>query len=264
MFKGFDGEMMKSTDWHYDSAKDGRLSFIERLKVCPREPDPLVYATRLIAAVAIRAALKTYNRFDIVGRQHLPDSGSFVLVANHASHMDAVALLSALPLRALHSAYPLAARDYFAANSLRFATTAIIANLMLLDRDSKGLEGLRLCRQMLEEEGKVFVMFPEGTRSPDGRVGRFRRGIGLLLAGTPYPVLPCYLDGTFQAWRKGQLIPRPAPVRLVIGEARTYEQVEPDDDGALSVCADLRSAVLALASETWQQTTLPISQELYP
>lgn len=255
---------MKPADWRYESAKDNRLSFIERLKASPREPDPLVYAARLMAAVAIRAALKTYNRFDIVGRQHLPGNGSFVLVANHTSHMDAVALLSALPLRALHTAYPLAARDYFSANNLRIVTTAIIANVMLLDRDSKGLDGLKLCRQMLAEDSNVFVMFPEGTRSPDGRVGRFRRGIGLLLAGTPYPVVPCYLDGTFQAWRKGLRIPRPAPVRLVIGEARTYEQVEPDDEGALSVCADLRGAVLALASETWQQTTLPISQELYP
>jgi 1-acyl-sn-glycerol-3-phosphate acyltransferase len=264
MCKGFDGEMMKDRNRHPDSAKDNKLSFIEQLKECAPEPDPLVKLARLLAAVAIRAALKTYNRFDIVGRQHLPDHGSFVLVANHASHMDAVALLSALPLRALHSAYPLAARDYFSANRLRLVASAIIANVMLLDRDSKGREGLRFCRQMLEEQGNVIVMFPEGTRSPDGRVGRFRRGIGLLLAGTRYPVVPCYLEGTFQALRKGLLIPRPAPVRLVIGEARTYEQVEPDDDGALSVGADLRSAVLALASETWQQTTLPISQELYP
>jgi len=254
---------MKNTNWRYDTAKDSGLSFVDRLKQCPREPDPLVYAARVAAALAIRAALRVYNRFDIAGREHLPRDGSFVLVANHASHLDAVALLSALPLRSLHRAYPLAARDYFCANELRFALTAIIANVMLLDRDSKGVEGLTLCQRMLEERHNVLVMFPEGTRSIDGRVGMFRRGIGLLLAGTPYPVVPCYLDGTFRAWPKGALITRPTRVRLAIGEARTYERVERTDAGALHICADLRGAVLALASETWPQTARPISQEAY-
>jgi 1-acyl-sn-glycerol-3-phosphate acyltransferase len=213
--------------------------------------------------VAIRAALRVYNRFDIVGREHLPCDGSFVLVANHASHLDAVALLSALPLRSLHRAYPLAARDYFCANSLRLGLTAIIANVMLFDRDATGLQGLKLCQQMLDERANVLVMFPEGTRSIDGRVGMFRRGVGLLLAGTPCPVVPCYLDGTFRAWPKGALIPRPVRVRLVIGEPRTYEQVERTDAGALHICADLRGAVLALASRTRPQTARPISQEAY-
>jgi 1-acyl-sn-glycerol-3-phosphate acyltransferase len=254
---------MINANWHYETAKDSGLSFFDRLKECPRERDPLVYASRVTAAMAIRAALRVYNRFDIVGREHLPRDGSFVLVANHASHLDAVALLSALPLRSLDRAYPLAARDYFCANGLRLALTAIIANVMLFDRDATGLEGLKLCQRMLEERGNVLVMFPEGTRSIDGRVGRFRRGVGLLLAGTPYPVVPCYLDGTFRAWPKGALIPRPTRVRLVIGEPRTYAQVERTDGGALHICADLRGAVLGLAAETQPQTARPISQEAY-
>jgi len=254
---------LRNTNWRYDTAKDSGLSFVDRLKQCPREPDPLVYSARVAAAVAIRAFLRTYNRFEIVGRERLPADGSFVLVANHASHLDAVALLSALPLRSLNRAYPIAARDYFCANEFRLALAAIIANVMLFDRDSKGVDDLKLCQRMLDERGNVLVMFPEGTRSIDGRVGIFRRGVGLLLAGTPYPVVPCYIDGTFRAWPKGALIPRPARVRLAIGEARTYERVEPNDAGALHICADLRGAVLALASDTWPQTVRPISQEAY-
>jgi 1-acyl-sn-glycerol-3-phosphate acyltransferase len=222
-----------------------------------------VYAARTAAAVAIRAWLRSYNRFDIIGREHLPRDRSFVLVANHTSHLDAVALLSALPVASLNRAYPIAARDYFCANKLRFALTAIIANVMLFDRDAKSADGLKLCRRMLEERGNVLVMFPEGTRSIGGRVGLFKRGIGRLVAGKPYPVVPCYLDGTHRAWPKGNLIPRPARVRLAIGEPRTYERVEHSDAGALHICADLRGAVLALASETWPQTVRPISQEAY-
>lgn len=254
---------MEDMNWRYDSAKDRKLCFMDRLKECPREPDLLVYAARVTAAVAIRAALKIYNRFDIVGRENLPRHGSFVLVANHASHLDAMMLLSALPLRSLHCAYPLAARDYFCSNSLRLAMTAIIANAMLLDRDARGLQGLKFCQQMLEQRDNILLMFPEGTRSIDGSIGRFRRGVGLLLAGTSYPVLPCYLDGTIRAWRKGVLIPRPARLRLVIGEVRSYERVEQNDAGALHICADLRGAVLSLASATWSHTRRQMSQEFY-
>ena len=254
---------MDDSNWRYDTANDSGLSFLDRLKACPREPDPFIYAARISTAVAIRAALRTYNRLEIVGREHLPSKGSFLLAANHSSHLDAVALLSALPLRSLNRAYPIAARDYFGENRARLALTAIIANVMLFDRNSKSADDLALCRRMLNEQNNVLVMFPEGTRSTDGSVGIFRRGIGLLLAGAPYPVVPCYLDGTFKAWPKGSFIPRPSRVRLAIGKPRTYEGVERTDAGALHICAELRNAVLALASETQPQIARPISQEAY-
>ncbi|PYT08110.1 MAG: hypothetical protein DMF60_05625 [Acidobacteria bacterium] len=250
-------------DWHYDTAKDRGLSFIDRLKECPREPDPLVYAARVTAALAIRAALRICHRFDIVGREHLPRDRSFVMVANHASHLDTLALLSALPLRWLHRAYPLAARDYFGASDFRLALTTLVANVMLFDRNPTGVQGLSLCKQMLDERGNILMMFPEGTRSIDGRVGVFRRGIGWLLAGTSYPVVPCFLEGTFRAWPKGAPIPVPARVQLAIGEPRTYERVEQNDAGVLHICADLRGAVVALAPEPQPQTARPISKEAY-
>jgi 1-acyl-sn-glycerol-3-phosphate acyltransferase len=116
---------------------------------------------------------------------------------------------------------------------------------------------------MLEEEGNVLLMFPEGTRSVDGRVGMFRRGVGLLLAGTPFLAVPCYLDGTFKAWPKGSLIPRLARVRLSIGRPRAYEHIAQDEHGALEICAGLRSAVLSLAPQSRPQPARPISKEAY-
>lgn len=255
---------MSGVNWNYDTAIDGELSFVDRLRECPREPDPFVYASRFVSALAIRAALKIFHRYDIVGREHLPRDVSFVLVANHSSHLDALALLSALPLRSLHRAYPLAARDYFGASDLRLALTTIVANLMLFDRNATtGLQELKRCKQILDESGNVLVMFPEGTRSIDGRVGVFRRGIGLLLAGTRYPVLPCFLDGTLRAWPKGSLAPRPGPIRLVIGDARTYEGVEHTDGNVLQICDDLRRAIVALAPEPRTQRVRPVSKEAY-
>jgi 1-acyl-sn-glycerol-3-phosphate acyltransferase len=250
-------------DWSYETAEDIGLRLIDRLQRCPREPDALVYAARIWSALAIRGWLKTYNRFEISGRKNLPSSGPFVLVANHSSHLDAVALMSALPLRALHGTYSVAARDYFCANRSRVLLASIVANAVFFDRNESAEHSLKLCRELLEDHNGGLIIFPEGTRTVDGRMGLFRRGVGQLLAGTEYPAVPCYLGGTFKSWPKGSRIPRPARVKLSIGEARTYKSVAPDSLGVIRVCADLQNAVIALGALSGAESVRSFSQEAY-
>src|SRR5829696_8657562 len=84
------------------------------LRGLPQEPDALRYAARAAFAATTRAALRIYHRFEISGRERLPTDGrSYILVANHASHLDGLCLLSAVPFRSIHRAHPAAARDYF-------------------------------------------------------------------------------------------------------------------------------------------------------
>src|SRR5688500_14885145 len=90
--------------WQYEPVLDLDQPLIERLRHFPREPDMLVYGMRSAASLMIRAWLRTYHRLEIIGREHLPAESSFVMVANHASHLDALCLLSALPLKKLHRA----------------------------------------------------------------------------------------------------------------------------------------------------------------
>src|SRR5687768_16294932 len=99
--------------WQYAPAADLDQSLSDRLRNFPREPDMLVYGVRSIVALIIRALLRTSSRFEIIGEEHLRSNRSFVLVANHSSHLDTVCLLAGLPLRRLHRAFPAAAADYF-------------------------------------------------------------------------------------------------------------------------------------------------------
>ena len=99
--------------WQYEPAQDLDQRLIERLRNFPREPDMLVYGLRSLVALIIRGLLRTYCRFEIVGNDHVRTNRSFVLVANHSSHLDTVCLLAALRLRQLHRAFPAAAADYF-------------------------------------------------------------------------------------------------------------------------------------------------------
>src|SRR5215470_17559100 len=98
---------MTTDPWRYEPAPDFGLPLLERLCRVPREPDMLVYGARVALAVATRASLRLGCRPTVTGAEHLPRTGSFVLVANHASHLDAALLLSLLPLGQLHRAYPL-------------------------------------------------------------------------------------------------------------------------------------------------------------
>jgi hypothetical protein len=112
--------------WRYDSVHDLDQTLIERLRRFPREPDMLVYGLRSIAALIIRGWLRAYHRFEIVGQEHLRTNHSFVMVANHSSHLDTLCLLAALPLRKLHCAFPAAAEDYFFRSMSRTWIAAVV------------------------------------------------------------------------------------------------------------------------------------------
>lgn len=235
-------------DWSYEPAPDLEQSVAERMRHFPRYPDMTVYALRSILQIALRAFLHTYNRFDVRGRENLPAKGSFVEVCNHASHLDALCLLSSLPLRRVHRAFPAAAADYFFSSLPRSFLSVLFVNGLPFDRQSKGAESLEVCRQLLARPGNILVLFPEGTRSTSGAIGRFRSGVGRLVAGTPTPVVPCHLSGSHEALPKGALWPRPRSLHLSIGRPRTFPDVSPQDHAAVaSICAQLRGDIVALA-----------------
>lgn len=234
--------------WHYEPTADFDRTPVERLKDFPRQPDLLVYAARTVANVVIRALLRIWHRFEIVGRENLPAAGSFVLVANHGSHLDAVAMLAALPLGKIHRAFPAAASDYFFTNISKLVFSAVVVNAMPFDRKENPRRSLELCRQLLEAPGHVLILFPEGTRTPDGVMARFKPGIGFLVAGSEIPVVPCYLEGAYRAWPKGQWVPRPRKLKLVIGTPRIFPDRAPEKNDALAIADELREAVLALGS----------------
>ncbi len=233
--------------WQYDPARDLEQPFLDRLRKFPREPDILVYGARLGAALLIRSWLGTYHRLRICGRENLPGSGSFVMVANHASHLDILCLLAALPFSSLHRAFPAAAQDYFFVHPARLFFAAVVVNALPFERHASPRKSLSLCRQLLDNPGNILVIFPEGTRSQTGEMAEFKPGVGLLVAGSPCPVVPCYLDGAARAWPKGAWFPRPRKVTLNIGEPRLFAHLDRGKESALKIAAELREAVVALA-----------------
>lgn len=221
----------------------------ERLRRFDRR-DPLwTRALRSAGQAATRQALHHYHGFEIEGREHLPATGSFVLAANHSSHLDAPCLLAATPWSRRHRAFSAAAADYFFEHTLAAVGSVVGVNALPFDRQGGGAESLRLCRQLLTgPESTVLVIFPEGTRSVDGELGRFRSGVGRLVAGTDVPVVPCYLHGAHDALPKGGRFPRPARLRLRIGEPLRCAAEADDFDGVQRFVRGVRSAVAELGN----------------
>ena len=201
---------------------------------------------RAAIQLGMRAALRTYNRLDITGRENLPLDKSFVMICNHSSHLDAVCLLASLPLQRIHHAFPVAAADYFFSTPWRRVLSTIAVNGLPIDRHHAS-DALQAFRKLLRDSQTVLIIFPEGTRTCSGTLGRFRSGVGRLVAGTDIPVVPCYLSGAFEAWPKGRLVPRPGALRLRIGRSRTFSAVFPADrDAVAGISLQLRDDVIAM------------------
>jgi 1-acyl-sn-glycerol-3-phosphate acyltransferase len=195
---------------------------------------------RCAIGLVLRAYLRVYHRLEIVGAERLAICGSFVIVSNHASHLDTLCLLAALPLARLPQAFAAAATDYFFTSVPRVLVAVLAVNALPFDRNHHVRQSMMRCRELLRRRGNILVLYPEGTRSVDGRVGAFKPGIGKLLGGTDVAVVPCWIEGARKAWPKGAWLPRPRRVRVIVGEARTY------CDSARAICDDLRGAVLKL------------------
>jgi 1-acyl-sn-glycerol-3-phosphate acyltransferase len=232
--------------WGYASALVLEQTAVERLRRFPREPDVLVDGLRALVALLIRGLLRIYLRFEIIGRDNLPNDESFVLVANHASHLDTLCLLAALPMRRLQRAFPVAAEDYFFRSLPRTWIAAVVVNAMPFARQMRVRESLAICAQLLAQPGTVLIIFPEGTRSMTGETHPFKSGIGALLAGREVNVLPCHVRGTFRAWPKGRRWPRPSKVRLVIGVPRNYSARSLEKSDLCAIAAELHGAVKEL------------------
>ena len=241
---------MVTQSWTYEPAPDLDQSLEERMRHFPRQPDLLVYGFRSLGALFVRGWLSSYHRLTITGRENLPLEKSVVMVANHSSHLDALCLLSALPLRKLHCAFPAAAADYFFQGLPRVCISAVIVNALPFEREAHIRQSLALCQQLIANPGNILIIFPEGKRSTTGALGRFKPGIGNLLAGKDVLSVPCHIDGAFRSCPKGRFFPRPSRIHLRIGKARNYAHLSPSREASLEIAADLHSAVGALGSSS--------------
>lgn len=197
--------------------------------------------------------MNTYLRIECQGLQHIPDSGAYILAANHCSHLDAVAIREVLGRRAA-DLYVMGAKDYFFDTRLKSWFFTTFLNALPFDREDTAAQSLATCRTVLDA-GRAILIFPEGTRSITGELQAFKPGIGVLGIELDVPVVPVHLHGTFEALPKGRSLPRPARIHVRIGPPLRFEALKkergamPPTDLYRGAAAELRARVEALAQQ---------------
>lgn len=165
-----------------------------------------------------RLMYATYFRWRVYNSERVPLTGSVILAANHMSYLDPPLVGSAL-------SRPI---NYMARESLfRFPVVNQVLrswNAVPVDRDGGGARGLKNILDRLRAGGGI-ILFPEGTRSRDGKLQPARSGIGLIVAKTDAPVVPVRVFGSFEAWGRDKIFPRPHRVMVKYGQPMRFEKL---------------------------------------
>jgi alkyldihydroxyacetonephosphate synthase len=201
------------------------------------EPTDRMSVSRRAVALGFEAFARTvfraYITLEVEGREHLPEGG-YVVVSNHASHLDSIVVMHVAGggFQRFHLA---AAGDYFFGSAMAEAAGRKPSRFGLLLRNALRLEPMPV-RQLGEtaerraarqhafarlgsscQSGDVVVFFPEGGRSPDGQIKRFRGGIDELGVQFDGPIVPMHIEGAYASWPKGRRWLRRGTVKVVVG-----------------------------------------------
>jgi 1-acyl-sn-glycerol-3-phosphate acyltransferase len=154
--------------------------------------------------------LKLCHQIKIEGRENIPDDACLI-VGNHLSYFDPTTIGWAIP----REIYYLGRKDLFKPPVLSWLLP--ICNVLPVDREGADISGLRSIIRMLKN-GKSVLVFPEGTRSPDGDLQKAEPGAGLLAVKAGVRVLPTRVFGTFEALSRKAKRYSMHPLRVVIGK----------------------------------------------
>jgi 1-acyl-sn-glycerol-3-phosphate acyltransferase len=218
-------------DWKYEPARDLGMSFCRRWRSLSRETGLAGAVMQFGAVSLVKAYLAVYHRFRIVGRENLPHAASYIMAANHASHLDAMCLSAAVPIQRRPSVMPIAAGDLFFRTPPRALLSALTINALPMWRDNCGRHALNELRRRLHDQPTIYIFFPEGTRSRTGCMNRLKAGIGMLTAASDIPVVPCHLSGCYAALPPHRRLPRPHRIILTIGQPMTFADMANDRGG---------------------------------
>jgi 1-acyl-sn-glycerol-3-phosphate acyltransferase len=191
----------------------------------------------------------------VFGRHHLPPHGGALVCANHQSYLDPVIVGLALDRR-----LNFLARATLFRNPL-FRVVIEFLDAIPIDREGSGIAGLKETLRCLKQQELVLV-FPEGTRTPDGQLQPLKSGFCAVARRGGQPILPVALDGAFEAWPRSQRWPRLAKLCVVIGEPIAPSLIASLDDIALTAELERRLQACLLSARHHATGALPSANEL--
>ena len=198
----------------------------------------------------LRLAFRPWTK----GVENIPSSGPAILASNHLAVIDSFVL----PLVLDRQVQFLGKSDYFTGGGVRGRMVAGFmrgVGTIPVDRSGgKASEAALRTGLRVLDEGDLFGIYPEGTRSPDGRLYRGKTGVARLALESGAPVIPVAMVGTDVAQPLGRAVPKPMPIGIVFGEPldfSRYRGMENDRFVLRSVTDEIMYAILRLSDQEY-------------
>jgi 1-acyl-sn-glycerol-3-phosphate acyltransferase len=197
-----------------------------------------------------------YVRRRVVGREVFDElEPPVIFVANHSSHLDTPTILRALPRKWRNRTAVAAAADYFYKSRWKANGVALLFNTVPLGRNGGGLgQGATDHVDRIIDQGWNLLMFPEGTRSRGGEIGKLRSGAAVIAAQHGIDVVPIHVTGTHEAMPPGQNWPKRRRGRLFSRrhrvEVRFGKPIGPHDESE-------RREVMDEVRAFWEHDSMP-------
>ncbi len=195
-----------------------------------------------LSQVIVGFLFRLYFRHETRGIQNLPKNKGAVIATNHTSVLDPPLIGVDLPRPVF----------YMAKQSLHdiplFGSLIRAYNSFPVKRGGFNRRAMRRAAEVVEK-GNLLFLFPEGTRSRDGSLQRFRAGVGKIVLDSQVGVVPGYIDGAFSAWPPESWWPRPFKTSVTFGKYKEYEEFyseDPTREDYRQVANDIRESVLRL------------------
>ncbi|MCA9168236.1 MAG: 1-acyl-sn-glycerol-3-phosphate acyltransferase [Planctomycetales bacterium] len=183
-------------------------------------------ATYAFSRWAARLVGVALCRLRCEGREHLPESGPVLVCANHQSYLDPIIVGLACDRRLNY----LARQNLF--NNRVFGWLIRWYDAIPIERDGMGLSGMKETLRRLKR-GEMVLIFPEGTRCSDGKLGPLKPGFCALARRSGAPLLPIAFEGAFEIWPRYRHWPRPAPLAIQFGAPLWPDEIATLDDESL-------------------------------
>jgi len=173
---------------------------------------------------ALRPAIRHYVHPEVTGLDNLADlSPPLILAVNHSSHMDTPLVLNSLPKELRHRTLVAAASDYFFSTRARGFFVSVAIGAVPMDRRTVSKQTMDEVDQLLADKW-CLVIYPEGSRTLDGRLYRGKTGIARLALSAHTPIVPVGIVGTYDSMPAGRSWPVSGQVQVRFGKPLTFDR----------------------------------------
>lgn len=210
-------------EWNYENDQWTKLpGYVKHLPLFTQHYDLTSQFIKFLWFILLKKWFYTmYIRLSVVGGNFdelYKNHKKLIIISNHASHLDATSIAASIPRRHWYNLYIAAAKDYFFSNPVFTFFSQHCLGAIPIDRKDKKGEAVQLILTLLKDLDRMWlIIFPEGTRSKDGKVQEFKRGISIFAEKTQTPILFLYIDGNLKLWPKGAFFAKPGKLTVHIG-----------------------------------------------